>query len=203
MKGGNNPAFISPYCLFGAGAASREVQWVMPTSPPAMPNALEVIPGVTVEVGPSTFQEVVSLLTFRVTFTSSTLCTAIPIRSVPWDSASLLSLALLSLHQHLETSGNPGPGCCCCSDKWGWDLLGQAHPEPDNAVWFWGFFFHALRLSLAQAVAAPEFMLGRAVSEQESLRGLGPCPCCLTPALAVSTSVTFPRLLRNSSFILC
>lgn len=52
-------------------AAPREVQWVMPAALPAMPSALEVIPGVTVEVGPSTFQGVVSL-TFRITFLSST-----------------------------------------------------------------------------------------------------------------------------------
>lgn len=118
------------------------MQWVMPASPPAMPSALEVIPGVTVEVAPSTFQEVVSPLTFRVTFPSSTSLVAkqFPAWGILTGSAPPPSPALLSLHQHLETSGNPGPGCCCCSDKWGCDLLGQAHPAADNAAGFFGFF---------------------------------------------------------------
>lgn len=180
--------------------------WVMPASPPAMPSALEVIAGVTVEVGPSTFQEAVSPLTVRVTFPSSTSLVAkqFPAWGIPTGSAPLPSPALLSLHQHLETSGNPG--CCCCSDKRGCDLLGRAHPAPGNAAGFFGGSFRAPRFSLAQA--APEFMLGRAVPMQGSLHGLGTCPCCLNPVplgpgSAVSTSVTFPRLLRNRSFFLC
>lgn len=177
--------------------------WVMPASPPAVPSALEVIAGVTVEVGPSTFQEAVSPLTVRVTFPSSTILVAkqFPAWGIPTGSAPLPSPALLSLHQHLETSGNPG--CCCCSDKQGCDLLGRAHPAPGNAAGFFGGSFRAPRFSLAQA--APEFMLGRAVPMQGSLHGLGTCPCCLNPVplgpgSAVSTSVTFPRLLRNRSF---
>lgn len=154
------------------------------------------------EVGPSTFQEVVSLLTFRVTFTSST--------------------SLVQSNSHQECPGGiqhhcfPLP-CSACTSIWKPleiqdQVVAVAVTNGAGTCWVrliqnqtmlsdFGFFFHALRLSLA--VAAPEFMLGRAVSEQGSLHGLGPCPCCLSPALAVSTSVTFPRLLRNSSFFLC
>lgn len=176
----------------------------MPASLPAMPSALEVIPGVILEVGPSTIRNWFLFLP------SGSLLHPAP---ALWQNSSLQECP-----DGIEHLCLPLPCSACTNICKPLEIQVQvvAVAVTNGAVICWlrliqhqtvlpgfGGSFHAPRFSLAQAVAAPELMLSRAVSKQGSLHGLGPCPCCLSPGSAVSTSVTFPRLLRNRSPFLC